>query len=344
MQILYINSAGFVANLFWKNMAGEEHAAMLTDDQFANGTVLIDLPFEFLLFDLNVTRVAVTKEGTIQSEDPTDKWVIAPLEASFGMTRSNISYLFDENSLYVQWNNFRFNHDKFGDQEFSFQVRLGVRGEIDFVYRRVPYNLTHLRDKCDNCLGDKFGVMFPRHELFKVAPYKETYELGFPMDFKKYEVKKGIVMRFFTADWCMGQTNCYDCTETEFELSQIETARCSWCPAIQKCSSTRDSLRNVWMENKCDVYHVNESESCKNTDKDILSFDFYPAVGAHLGIAVIVFVVLVLFKDKIVSVCYTKPSKLLRNCIHSKNQPNLNNGREDGHGITNPMRPTETVV
>ncbi|CAB3381087.1 Hypothetical predicted protein [Cloeon dipterum] len=342
MQILYIKSEGFVATLFWKNITGEEHAAMLTDDQFANGMVLIDLPFEFLLFDLNVTRVAVTKEGTIRSEDPSNKWAIAPLNANVGMTCTNISYLFHENSLFVQWNNFRFNHDKFGKHEFSFQVRLGVRGEIDFVYNAVPYNLTHLRENCDFCLADKFGVTYPRHEVFEVAPYNEIYELGFPMDFKNYEVKKGIVIRFFTADWCMGQKNCYDCTKTEFELSLNKTARCSWCPAIQKCSSTRDSLRNVWMEKKCDIHHVNESESCKNFNQDFLWFDCYPFVGAHLAISILVFVFCVLFKDKIIKVCYTTPSKRLRECIQSKIQNN--NDQEDGHCNTNPMRPIETDV
>ncbi|CAB3387491.1 Hypothetical predicted protein [Cloeon dipterum] len=270
MNMKFVNYSDNDSGLFWKNMESEENVTKLSDDQFTDGEVLINLPFGFPFFDLIVTRVAVTKQGTVQAADPSVNWTIAPLNAKFGLTRCKISYFFQDNNVYVQWNNFRFDHEYYKQRDFSFQVRLGARGEIDFVYRRVPYNLTVLQETCD-CLEDKFGVMFSHQESFKVFPYKETYELGFSMDFEKYEVKQGTVVRFFPADWCMGQKNCYDCTKTGYHLTSNQTARCSWCPAIQKCSSTRDSLRRMWKENKCDIYHLNASSSCSYEVKELIS-------------------------------------------------------------------------
>ncbi|CAB3387492.1 Hypothetical predicted protein [Cloeon dipterum] len=199
MNMKFVNYSDNDSGLFWKNMESEENVTKLSDDQFTDGEVLINLPFGFPFFDLIVTRVAVTKQGTVQAADPSVNWTIAPLNAKFGLTRCKISY------------------------------------------------------------------------FFQVFPYKETYELGFSMDFEKYEVKQGTVVRFFPADWCMGQKNCYDCTKTGYHLTSNQTARCSWCPAIQKCSSTRDSLRRMWKENKCDIYHLNASSSCSYEVKELIS-------------------------------------------------------------------------
>ncbi|CAB3386043.1 Hypothetical predicted protein [Cloeon dipterum] len=227
MKIKFANNYETFADLLWNKMKNEENAVMLSDDQFFDGKALINLPFGIQLFDLNVTRVAVTKEGTILSADPSANWTIAPLNAKSGMSRCNISYLIKDKNLYVRWNNFRFSHMYYFKQyEFSFQVRLGDRGDIDFVYRRVPYNLLNFRIHCD-CLGDKFGVMYSCQEEFKVPPFKETYELGYSMDLEKCKVKDGTVARFSPADKCMFQKNCYDCTKTQFHINASEN-----CPML----------------------------------------------------------------------------------------------------------------
>ncbi|CAB3381082.1 Hypothetical predicted protein [Cloeon dipterum] len=271
MKIHYVNYPDDGADFLWKNMERNGNATKLSDEQFVDGKALIDLPFGFQLFDLNVTRVAVTKQGTIQTADPSVNWTIAPLNAKFGLTRSKISFLSHEKNFYVQWNNFRFNHEIFQEHEFRFQVRLGERGEIVFVYKEVPFDLAAWREYCD-CLGDKFGVMYTHQELFKVPPYKENYELGFSMDFEKYEVKQGTVVRFFPAD------------------CPSKSVRCSWCPAIEKCSSTRDSLRHVWKENKCEIHFVHDPDFCPF---DVLGPEWFPFlllvwIFTNLAIAAIV--------------------------------------------------------
>ncbi|CAB3381083.1 Hypothetical predicted protein [Cloeon dipterum] len=343
MKVNYVYYPEDDADIFPKNMESEESATNLSDDQFVDGKVMINLPFGFPLYDLNVTRVAVTKEGTIQSADPSVNWTIAPLKAKFGLTRCNISYFFQEKYFYVHWNNFRFNHEIFQEHEFRFQVRLGDNGDINFVYKEVPFNVKDLRDYCD-FLGDKFGVMYTHQELFKVPPYKETYELGFSMDFKKYEVKKGTVVRFFPADWCMGQKNCYDCTETEFHRSPSKSVRCSWCPAIEKCSSTRDSLQHLWKENKCDIYHGNDPIFCHFDIQGTLRFYFVLLVlGVFMNLAISV--ICILLRDKIFKiVCCVKPSKRHRERIQSTNQPSQPDGNNLAEDQNNDQEDQEKPV
>ncbi|CAB3381074.1 Hypothetical predicted protein [Cloeon dipterum] len=322
MKIHYANYPENDA-IFWKNMGSEENATTWNID--VNSMLQLNVPFGFQLFDLNVTRVVVTPQGIIRADDLRwfDKWTIAPLKAKFGMSRSKISRLVQDKNLYVQWNSFQFDDEYYKQRELSFQVRLGAGGEIDFVYRRVPYyNLTVLRKTCPYCLEDKFGVTYPHQEVFEVPrPYKESYELGFSMDFEKYEVKQGTVVRFFPVDRCMFQQNCYACTQTEFPLTLNQTARCAWCPAIRKCSSTRDSLRHVWKENKCDIHHVNAPDYCHYnfivTDTDLRNI-FLLWVFTLLTVIIII---CKSFKDIFVKICYTLPLDWLRERIQPTNQP-----------------------
>ncbi|CAB3381081.1 Hypothetical predicted protein [Cloeon dipterum] len=330
MKIHYFNYPEDGTIFLWKNLEGVENVKNLSADQFVLGKTLINLPFGLQLFDLNVTRVAVTKEGTIQSADPSVNWTIAPLNADIGMARCNISYLIQDKIIYVQWNNFRFNHKKFEKHELSFQVRLGERGEIDFVYKEVPFNLTDLRGEC---LKDKFGITYDHEELFKVPPYNETYELGFLMDLKAYEVKNGTVVRFLPSDWCMGQKNCHDCTETGFYLTSNQIARCSWCPAIEKCSSTRDSLLHVWKEYNCEIHHVNSPIFCHLETPEAQLFLTVLLVILIIMILALLVCICIMLNDGIVEiVCCIKPSKRHRELIQPTNQPNQsvdNNQAED---------------
>ncbi|XP_065350659.1 plexin domain-containing protein 1-like [Cloeon dipterum] len=253
------------------------------------------------------------------------------------MSRSKISQVIKGHNLYIQWNNFRFDDDKFGEHEFSFQVRLGYGGEIDFVYRKVPYNMAVLQNACPNCLEDKFGVMYSHHEVFEFPrPYNESYELGFSMDFEKYQVKGGTVVRFFPTDWCMGQKNCDDCTKTKYQISSNHFDRCSWCPAIEKCSSKRDSLQHVWKENKCDDNRKNVPSSCHPESKRIFgngSFITMSLVVFWIITPLIVMITLcVVSKDQIVRIFQTTPAQWFRDfieCLDEPNQPDDNNEAED---------------
>ncbi|CAB3381073.1 Hypothetical predicted protein [Cloeon dipterum] len=356
MKIDFVNYPDYDADLFWKNMEIEENATKLSDDQFVNGKAIVDLPFKFKFYHINYYSVSVTKEGTILTDEPPDAWIIAPLNAKVGMTRCNVYHLHQGDSFYVQWNNFRFNHDKFGEHEFSFQFRLSASGEIVFVYKKVPYNLTNLRKNCDFCLEEKFGVRFPHQEDFKFPPYYVTYQLGYAMDFGKYEVKQGTVIRFVSADMCMFRKTCRACIRTKFREGPYKFSSCSWCPEIQKCSSTRDSLRHVWKENKCDIHHVNAQVFCKFnnlsqvpiqrdmekdiikniggfprfTMTDILATDIdvsnsYELLWVFILLTVVVIICIsasILFKDKIVKICYTLPS-------NEPDQPVDNNQAQD---------------
>ncbi|CAB3381085.1 Hypothetical predicted protein [Cloeon dipterum] len=308
MYMQYVNNSNSVVSFFWKDMTDEEDVIMLTNDQFDNEMVLIELPFEIQLFGTHFTRIVLTTQGTIKSADPSVDWTIAPLNAKFGMSRTNILYLLKKHFLYVQWYGFQFKNKKFEHHSFSFQVRLSASGEIDFVYKRVPMNLLYLRKKCIYCLEEKYGVMYRHHEVFEVPPYNEAYELGFSMDFEKYPIRHGIEVSFFPAD------------------SPKEAVRCAWCPAIEKCSSTRDSLQHVWKENKCDANHIYDQNSC-----------FFHSKGFK--------------REKVVKICYTIPSEWLRERIQSRNQPNQaqgnnqagdqNNDQQDGDINTSQNAETE---
>ncbi|CAB3381084.1 Hypothetical predicted protein [Cloeon dipterum] len=292
MNFKYVNNDNAAVGKSSEILLSDEKATKLSDDQFSNGIAFIDLPFAFPFFDLNVTRVAVRKEGIILSADPSANWTIAPLNAKSGMSCSSIYHLVRDNTLYVQWIDFRFNHKDFEEHKFRFQVRLSDTGKIEFVYQEVPYIMKALQKRCD-CLEDKFGVMYTHQELFKVAPYNETYELGFSLDFEEYRVNSGTLLTFYTADGCMFRKNCSDCTRTEYHLTSNLTARCLWCPAIEKCSSTRDSLRNVWMENKCDV---NATSFCSYDFEGDSSSYYSLLFFATVLIIVIIVIIFLLYK------------------------------------------------
>ncbi|CAB3381076.1 Hypothetical predicted protein [Cloeon dipterum] len=360
MKIHYANYPDEESDSLWKNMEIEENATELTEDLFVDGKALIYLPFGIKLFDLNVTQVAVTKQGTIQLQYPSVNWTIAPLNAEHGETRCNISYLFQDKNFYVQWNNFRFNYKNFKEHELSFQVRLSDGGEIEFVYQEVPYNLKALRENCD-CLGEKFGVTFYHREFFKVFPYQDIYELGYLLDFDKYEVKKGTVIRFATADECMFRTNCYACTETEFHFNENETARCLWCPAMQKCSSTRDSFRHLWREKRCDINYANDRNGCDFLNDPRMTIYYLIVYFSTVLLLVTSLVIICCLQDR---PCIASPWARLRGLFQSTNQPNQldannpaenqNNEQEDQDeqgdqevpdvGVNNPVQIQATYV
>ncbi|XP_065350660.1 plexin domain-containing protein 2-like [Cloeon dipterum] len=338
MKIHYANYPDDDANLFWINMESEKNAKTWNESMYL--TVSFDVPFGFQLFDLNVTRIVVTPQGIIEPEELrlyNKKWNIAPLNGKFGTRSSKISILVKGNNLYIQWNKFRFDDEYYGQHEFSFQVRLGERGEIDFVYRKVPYNMTDLQKACPECLEDKFGVVYTHHEVFEVPRrYIESYKLGFSMDFEKYEVKDGTVVRFFPADRCMGQKNSDDCTKTKFQINAKKTGQCSWCPAIRKCSSKRDSLRHAWKENKCDDNDKNVPSTSHSDSKNISdngSFKSMFLVVFWIITPLIVMVTLcVVSKDQIVRIFQTTPAQWFRDfieCFDERNQPDDNNQAED---------------
>ncbi|CAB3381071.1 Hypothetical predicted protein [Cloeon dipterum] len=327
MNMHYANHPDDIVNIFWKDMETEKNVYTWSEGVY--NKVSFDVPFGFKLFDLNVTHVVVTKQGIIRTEDFRlyDKWTIAPLNAKSGMSRSKISRLVKGNHIYIQWNNFRFDDEYFGEQEFSFQVRLGAGGDINFVYKKVPYNMTDLRKNCDLCLEDKFGVMYRHEEVFEVPRrYKESYELGFSMDFEKYPIKEGTVISFFPGDWCMGKKNYFDCTESNFYINLREIARCSWCPAIRKCSSTRDSLRHVWKENKCDDNHNNDPSSGHSDNKIIFGKGKLKSTSFlifwFISPMIVMVTLCVVSKDQIVRMFHTNPAQWFRDFIECMDEPN----------------------
>ncbi|CAB3381079.1 Hypothetical predicted protein [Cloeon dipterum] len=264
MKFHYVDFRNDGSDFLWKNMESEEDATEFTEDLFVDGKVSLILPFGFPFFDRNVTHVAVTTQGTIQSDEPSVNWTIAPLNAKFGMTRSNIYFLHEVNDIYIQWNNFRFDHVYFKEHDFSFQVRLSASGEIVFVYKKVPYHLKLLREICD-CLENEFGVIYSYEEVrpaieqivelffaYEAVPASsKTYELGYSTDFEKLEVRPGTLIRFSMADTCMFKNSCESCTETKFHLIPERPQQCHWCKKIQRCSSLRDGVRDEWYNKTC---------------------------------------------------------------------------------------------
>ncbi|CAB3381090.1 Hypothetical predicted protein [Cloeon dipterum] len=216
-------------------MWGDTHAMKLLPGQnLTDSMVKIDLPFTFKFFKENVRQVAVTKQGTLESTGNVD-WVISPLFADFDGTNSVIMYYRTGHVLAIQWNNLTLNYQKLsflGRQEFSFQVVLHQSGRIDFLYKRVPFDLKQLRAFVGR---RQFKGLFGAG--YRIKKFRGSIYFGYGMNIDEYELMDWTTISIIPDFSCSVHTTCQSCAGNSINLSSNSSLACVWIAELKKCES-----------------------------------------------------------------------------------------------------------
>ncbi|CAN7949223.1 unnamed protein product, partial [Ixodes pacificus] len=147
-------------------------------------------------------------------------------------------------SLIVEWHEVML-QDKPDGGNYTFQAVLHKNGDIVFVYKDLPVPVTEIPDKSHPVkVGISDAYMFDRMIFF--VKRKTIYE--YHQVNKKSDVIRSNTAIYFTAlPTCLSLKTCAECRTAKLGFS------CSWCDAVQRCSSGIDRHRQSWLENQCDL-------------------------------------------------------------------------------------------
>lgn len=112
----------------------------------------ISLPFNFLFYGNNLTKITVATGGFLYMGDHIHSWLaatqyIAPLMANFdtsNSTRSQILYGYNSSMFLIQWENVMLHENR--SLEFTFQCAIKPNGDIIFVYKDIPIKIEDIPD------------------------------------------------------------------------------------------------------------------------------------------------------------------------------------------------------
>ena len=194
---------------------------------------------------------------------------IAPLMANFNTSinqDSSIYYYDNKTTFTVQWDNVYLQevtvnssqNDATGkpirntiDKPFSFQATLKDTGDIIFVYKQIPFEISKINEeKHPVKVGISDAYIIDRTIFF--IRRKTIYEYH-KAELKSKQITNNTVVYFKAIPTCNSLTDCQSCTtklSTNFE--------CQWCEATKKCSDGYDRHRQEWLKNKCDDHAVNK--------------------------------------------------------------------------------------
>ncbi|CAB3383290.1 Hypothetical predicted protein [Cloeon dipterum] len=231
-----------LVQFLWDDMDGNAETKYVPDYSPA----VIGLPFDFNLFGQNIRKVEVMREGGIRSADPEPWWVAVPLKVGeFGLTPCQIKFLFKGASLSIQWQYRPQESCNTGnsDDELSYQLKIHANGSIDFVYKQIPFgNLKDFQVQFPD-VGSKFGVSYQ----YKVPASFDTFTLGLQLNVNETDIKDNTVVSVRPQPQCTTFRSLTSCMVG----AKNANISCAWCSKAEICSSKRDFLREVWMENGC---------------------------------------------------------------------------------------------
>ncbi|RWS13852.1 tumor endothelial marker 7 precursor-like protein [Dinothrombium tinctorium] len=153
----YYNSTFYTdpkdAMKFWVDLS--QHSKTITNEMLSNShrrAVTVHLNFTFPFYGHSLTNVTIATGGfcfvgeTVHSSLAATQY-IAPLMANFdtSMNKSSvIQYMDNGTALVVQWNNVMLQNDT--KHRFSFQATMFNTGDIVFVYKDIPIQISEIPD------------------------------------------------------------------------------------------------------------------------------------------------------------------------------------------------------
>ncbi|KAF7494507.1 Plexin domain-containing protein 2 [Sarcoptes scabiei] len=223
----------------------------------------ISLPFNFLFYGNNLTKITVATGGFLYMGDHIHSWLaatqyIAPLMANFdtsNSTRSQILYGYNSSMFLIQWENVMLHENR--SLEFTFQCAIKPNGDIIFVYKDIPIKIEDIPDTNHPVkIGVSDAYFISRNHLF--VRRKTIYEYH-KFDFlkeKNFAIKSKTALYLKAAITCNSYKNCNEC------LTQNTKFKCTWCESIKRCSEGYDRSRQDWVHNQCDSKAVSSVDKC----------------------------------------------------------------------------------
>ncbi|XP_077513560.1 plexin domain containing lethal (1) G0289 isoform X2 [Amblyomma americanum] len=221
----------------------------------------VNLSFDFPFYGHPVRNITIATGGFLFTGYMLHVWLaatqfIAPLMANFETVSSNessIKYVDNGTSFVVEWHQVVL-QDKPNGGNYTFQAVLHKSGDIVFVYKDLPMAVTEIPDRSHPVkVGISDAYMFDRMVFF--VKRKTIYE--YHQVSKKSDIIRSNTAIVFTAlPTCLSLKTCTECRSAQLSFS------CSWCDAVQRCSSGVDRHRQSWLENQCDLEQKKDASQC----------------------------------------------------------------------------------
>ncbi|KAG0421617.1 hypothetical protein HPB47_002495 [Ixodes persulcatus] len=251
----------------WTDLDSLPSEHVITHDMLSEShrrAATVNLTFDFPFYGHPIRNVTVATGGFLFTGYMLHVWLaatqfIAPLMANFETFTSNssaIKYVDNGTSLIVEWHEVML-QDKPDGGNYTFQAVLHKNGDIVFVYKDLPVPVTEIPDKSHPVkVGISDAYMFDRMIFF--VKRKTIYE--YHQVNKKSDVIRSNTAIYFTAlPTCLSLKTCAECRTAKLGFS------CSWCDAVQRCSSGIDRHRQSWLENQCDLEDKKDASMCSSS-------------------------------------------------------------------------------
>lgn len=253
-----------VVQSLWTDLDSLPSEHVITHDMLSvshRRAATVNLTFDFPFYGHPVRNITIATGGFLFTGYMLHVWLaatqfIAPLMANFETISSNqscIKYVDNGTSFVVEWHQVVL-QDKPDGGNYTFQAVLHKSGDIVFIYKDLPMAVTEIPDRSHPVkVGISDAYMFDRMVFF--VKRKTIYE--YHQVSKKTDVIRSNTAIVFTAlPTCLSLKTCAECRTAELTFS------CSWCDAVQRCSSGIDRHRQSWLENQCDLEGKKEASQC----------------------------------------------------------------------------------
>ncbi|CAI2348773.1 unnamed protein product [Caenorhabditis sp. 36 PRJEB53466] len=237
------------------------------------------LQFKFPFYGHKMANLTIATGGFIYIGDHTHNWLaatqyIAPLMANFHtyLNNSNIVYADDGESFVVEWRNVQLKEDK-EKNAFTFQAILHKNGDIVFIYRDVPYDISNISDANHPVkLGISDAYMFKHNLHQSTAPKRVIYEYH-RIELAAKKIVSNTVVILKAQPTCISFDTCHSCTN-----ASIPHFNCLWCHAKKThggpfCTDEAGlhRRRQQWFEGNC--YQRSKALYCDTTDDEDETYD-----------------------------------------------------------------------
>lgn len=254
-------------NEYWKNISnpGAQVHGVLSNSHRRAITLSLSFPFPF--YGNPIYNITVATGGFIYTGEHVHNWLaatqyIAPLMANFDTSLTNESHvlLFDDGEKFTAfWENVTLQENV--NQTFTFAVTLYKNGDIVFAYKDIPMDIQDINDAQHPV---KVGISdaYLNDNIMFYVRRKTIYEYH-RVSFKNRAISNSTILKLIALPTCIQYDSCDTC------LNHQTGFNCTWCPAIQKCSSGTDRNKQDWKLRNCDKTAISEAGACSAAPKDV---------------------------------------------------------------------------
>ncbi|XP_035252983.1 plexin domain-containing protein 1-like [Anguilla anguilla] len=244
------------AEQLWVDMEALQHGQVRMHGILSNThrqAAQVPLSFDFPFYGHYLRQVTIATGGFIFTGEVTHRMLtatqyIAPLMANFDPSfsrSSTVQYMDNGEVFVVQWDRVRL-QGREAEGEFTFQAALHRSGTIVFSYRDVPLPvemISSTQHPVKVGLSDAFMVLGPSPQNPDIQR-KTIYEYH-RAELDAAKIANRSAFEFTPLPTCLQHGSCEACH------SSADTAGCSWCHTLQRCSDGIDRHRQEWLDFGC---------------------------------------------------------------------------------------------